>query len=140
MARQQNDVRPGDGETPPSAPRPAASGPGGAGANPTPPTPAMPPRRAWLSFLAILVANILLVRVLFPSADAAVKVPYTLFKKEVTAGNVARIYSRGASVTGRFRAPVTYPAKPDSASRTQPRPVTNFATELPAFVDPGLET
>ena len=105
-----------------------------------PPTnAAMPPRRAWLSFLLILLANFLLVRFLFPSEDAPVKVPYTLFKEEITRKNVARIYSRGESLTGRFVAPVTYPAKADSTSRVKPRPVTTFATTLPAFVDPGLE-
>src|SRR5688572_11067108 len=144
MATQQNDARLRDGGRTPSPQRAATDGPDGVGGARNPPKPApppaMPPRRAWLSFLFILVANFLLVRVLFPSKDAPVKVPYTLFKQQVTTGNVARIYSRGASLTGRFRAPVTYPAKPDSASRTQPRPVTNFATELPAFVDPGLES
>ncbi|HEX6050720.1 MAG TPA: ATP-dependent zinc metalloprotease FtsH [Gemmatimonadaceae bacterium] len=100
----------------------------------------MPPRRMWLSFLIILVANILLVRFLFPNPDEAVKVPYTLFKAEVAKRNVERIYSRGASLTGRFRAPVTYPTTADSTSRVQPRPVSNFATTLPEFVDPGLES
>jgi cell division protease FtsH len=94
----------------------------------------------WLTFLIIIAANFLLVRILFPSGDAAVKVPYTLFKEEVAKKNVIRIYSRGESLTGRFRGPVTYPARPDSGSRVQPRPVTNFATTLPAFVDPGLES
>jgi cell division protease FtsH len=94
----------------------------------------------WLSFLIILVANILLVRFLFPNPDEAVKVPYTLFKAEVAKRNVERIYSRGASLTGRFRAPVTYPTTADSTSRVQPRPVSNFATTLPEFVDPGLES
>jgi cell division protease FtsH len=99
----------------------------------------MPPRRTWLTFLVILVVNFLLVRFLFPSDDAPVKVPYTLFKEEVTKGNVARIYSRGEGITGRFENAVTYPATPDSVTGAQPRSVTTFATTLPAFVDPGLE-
>jgi cell division protease FtsH len=118
----------------------------------------MPPRRTWLSFLLILLVNVLLARFLFPSGNAPVKVPYTLFREEVTKHNVQAIYSRGTSITGRFRTPVTYP-RPDSAatrdssardtttrttllarSRPEPRPVTDFATELPAFADPGLET
>ena len=98
----------------------------------------MPPRRAWLTFLFILLANFLLSRFFFPSAEA-VKVPYTLFKQEVTQGNVEKIYSRGESITGRFRKPITFPAVADSSRHVTPRPVTDFATTLPAFVDPGLE-
>jgi cell division protease FtsH len=101
--------------------------------------PAMPPRRTWLSFLLILLVNFLLVRFLFPAADSPVKVPYTLFKEEVTKRNVEQIYSRGESITGRFRTPLMYPAEQDSVSGVRPREVTNFATTLPSFVDPGLE-
>lgn len=100
----------------------------------------MPPRRTWLTFLVILAANFALARVLFPNPDAAVKVPYTLFKQEVSRGNVERIYSRGESLTGRFHAPITYPATRDSVNGHEPRQVTNFATTLPAFMDPGLES
>ena len=102
----------------------------------------MPPRRAWISFLLILLVNFFLVRYLFPSGDSPVKVPYTLFKQEVNKGNVERIYSRGESLTGRFRTPVRYPLTPDTTSRLrpqEPRDVTTFATTLPAFLDPGLE-
>jgi cell division protease FtsH len=140
MARQESDLRRRDdgGAKPPAR---LSSDASTGGDKTTPPqTPAMPPRRAWLSFLAIVLVNFLVVRLFVPDADAPVKVPYTLFKEEVVKRNVLRIYSRGESLTGRFRAPVTYPAKPDSASRIQPRPVTNFATTLPAFVDPGLES
>src|SRR5690606_20411462 len=70
---------------------------------------------------------------------APAKVPYTLFKQEVARHNVERIYSRGESLTGRFAAPVIYPPAADTASGKESRPVTNFATTLPAFVDPGLE-
>jgi cell division protease FtsH len=100
----------------------------------------MPPRRAWITFLAILAANILLMRYFLPSANAPVKVPYTLFKQEITKQNVRDIYSRGESLTGHFRAPVMYRSPRDSASGAQPKPVTAFATTLPAFVDPGLES
>ena len=102
------------------------------------PSPAMP-RRTWLTFLLVLAANFILVRLLFPSGEEAVKVPYTLFREEVAKRNVQRIYSRGESLTGRFVSAVTYPATADSAARVQPRPVTTFATTLPSFVDPGLE-
>ena len=129
----------------PSAPRPGPStkGPGqpeGEAAK------ANMPRRTWLTFLFVVLANFLLVRLLFPSAQP-VKVPYTLFRDEVGRKNVQAIYSRGASITGRFSKPVTYPRDSAEAARLQsrtrsrvaPRPVTDFATELPAFADPGLE-
>ena len=114
----------------------------------------MPPRRAWLTFLLVVLANYALMRFLIPGTDEPVKVPYTLFKLQAERRNVAQIYSRGSSITGRFRTPVTYPsdsaAARDTASRqglrgmgarqrNAPRPVTGFATELPAFADPGLE-
>src|SRR6266487_3416003 len=51
------------------------------------PQQTMPPRRTWLSFLLILLVNVALARLLFPSATP-VKVPYTLFRAQVTAHNV----------------------------------------------------
>ena len=105
----------------------------------TPPPP-MPPRRAWLSFVMILLVNFLLVRFLFPSKDAPINVPYTLFKEQVAKGNVERIYSRGENLTGRFETAVTYPAAPDTTTGLSPRAVTTFRTTVPAFVDPGLES
>jgi cell division protease FtsH len=98
----------------------------------------MPPWRTWISFPLIVLANILLMRVLFPP-DKPVKVPYTLFKQEVARGNVERIYSRGERLTGRFEVAVTHPAEPDSTTGAVPRSVTRFETTVPAFVDPGLE-
>ena len=98
----------------------------------------MPPRRSWILFLLILGANFLLMRVLFPTQEA-VKVPYTLFKSEVQKGNVQQIYSRGESITGRFETPVLYPQPGDSVPGVTPRRVTDFATTVPMFVDPGLE-
>src|SRR6185436_17141103 len=115
----------------------------------------MPPRKTWLWFVLVIVANFLLVRLLLPSAEGPITVPYTLFKEEVRKGNVQALHSQGDTITGRFKAPVTYPpasektAPPKSESptaserraapREQPRTGTSFATTLPTFVDPGLE-
>jgi cell division protease FtsH len=115
----------------------------------------MPPGRTWLWLLGILFANYLLVRLLIPSPEAPVTVPYTLFKDEVGKRNVEAIHSQGETLTGRFSAPVTYPladekkaapsGKPQTtseraaASRGMPKAVSNFTTTLPSFVDPGLE-
>ncbi|HEX7787110.1 MAG TPA: ATP-dependent metallopeptidase FtsH/Yme1/Tma family protein, partial [Methylomirabilota bacterium] len=118
------------------------------------PPPMMPPRRTWLWFLAILVANFFLVRLLSPGPEGPVTVPYTLFKEQVSQGNVESIYSQGDSMTGRFKKPVTYPpaGDKDAATKAEPapkgerkppappsKPVTSFSTTVPSFVDPGLE-
>jgi cell division protease FtsH len=97
----------------------------------------------------MLLANFLLLRVLQPGGEESVTVPYTVFKEEVKKGNVESIYSRGDTMTGRFKAPVTWPP-PDEKSMapkgergaSSPGPAKtakSFATTLPAFADPGLE-
>jgi len=137
MAKQRADLPRRLGGPGPSAPQ----RPGGSGSRPPEgsATPPMPPRRTWLTFLIILAVNFILVRFLFPGGEKPITVPYTLFKQEVTKRNVERIYSRGGSLTGKFRAAVTYPLAADTAADARPRTGTTFATTLPAFVDPGLE-
>ena len=117
---------------------------------------AVPPGRTWLWFLGLLLLNYFLVRLLMPSPEEPTTVPYTFFKNEVSRGNVGAIYSEGATITGRFIAPVAYPPKDDAASAssteektgraaqgaakiTPPTMTTHFTTILPAFVDQGLE-
>jgi cell division protease FtsH len=101
----------------------------------------IPPPNVWLWFVLILLLNYLLASYIAPGPETPVTVPYTLFKQEVGKGNVDAIYSRGESVSGRFKVSVTYP--PDSAKSTvlrEPsRPVRSFTTTLPSFVDRGLE-
>jgi cell division protease FtsH len=107
----------------------------------------LPPRRAWAVFMAMLFLNYLLVQYLFPRPGDPITIPYTVFKEQAAKRNVAAIYSQGSSIEGRFEAPVTWPAKsdgeaapgPKGASQPQPRTSETFTTELPAFVDPGLE-
>src|SRR5215216_1322645 len=102
----------------------------------------MPPRRSWLWFALILLANFLLVRFLLPGPEAPVEVPYTFFKEEVRAGNVEAIYTQGDTVEGRFEKPVTYPPKGEVGSEpdsSPPRTSKTFTTVLPSFVDPDLE-
>ncbi len=108
------------------------------------------PRRTWLTFLLILVLNYILMRVFFPSPDAPITIPYTVFKEQVIKGNVEAIYSQGESIKGRFRKAITYPPPPpkdEKADKEQlgfrrsakPRTSIHFATTVPSFVDPGLE-
>ncbi len=106
------------------------------------------PRKTWLAFLIIVTINYVLMRVLFPGPDVPVTVPYTAFKQEVEKGNVSAIYSKGTSIEGRFVAAVTWPSPEHKTAgsrlsfqeRSQPHTATTFTTELPAFVDPGLES
>ena len=115
----------------------------------------MPTRRTWLTFLAILAVNYLAMRVLFPGPDEPITIPYTNFKEQVGSGNVQAIYSKGASIEGRFEKPVTWPAPGSKDAAVQrennkglarlpgppePRTAKTFTTTLPAFVDPGLES
>jgi cell division protease FtsH len=129
-----------------SALRPAT--PKGNPGKPNPPGQGkLPPRRAWLLFLIVLFGNYLVMRVFFPDADAPVTVPYTVFKEEAAKGNVKSIYSQGASIEGRFAAPVTWPPqagdeadkRPGALVEPKPRTASTFTTTLPAFVDQGLE-
>jgi len=76
----------------------------------------MPPRRTWLWFVAVIVANYFLVRLLMPAGESSVTVPYTLFKDEVSKGNVEAVHSQGDSITGRFKTAVTYPPATDKSA------------------------
>jgi len=114
----------------------------------------MPGRRAWLIFLFILAFNYLVMRLLVPNAEEPITIPYTTFKEQVESGNVEAIYSKGASIEGRLKKPVTWPPAGDknaAAARQKkgfaglleqagPRTAKTFTTTLPAFVDPGLES
>jgi cell division protease FtsH len=116
-------------------------------------TPKMPPRKYWPWFILALVLNYLLASYLFPPANAPVTVPYTVFRAQAAAGNVTAIYSRGTTIEGRFRAPVTWPSPEDVKQAGQgtprtaldrrllpaPRTSQYFDTELPAFFDRNLE-
>jgi cell division protease FtsH len=84
-----------------------------------------------LAFLVL--ANALLLPVLLPEGNDRVTVPYTTFKEQVAAGDVAEITSSGDAIQGTFRAPVTWPPGGPAAVTA-----TRFATRAPAFADPGL--
>ncbi|HEX2546474.1 MAG TPA: ATP-dependent zinc metalloprotease FtsH [Ramlibacter sp.] len=118
-------------------------------------TPRMPPRKYWPWFILALVLNYFLASYLFPAPNTPVTVPYTIFRDQVAANNVTALYSRGTTIEGRFRAPVTWPtpeeikqaAQPANQPRTAldrrllptPRTSQYFLTELPAFFDRDLE-
>jgi cell division protease FtsH len=125
------------------------SGPAKGNAQPT-----MPPLKTWLGFAAILLTNYLLMTLLVPGPETPVTVPYTLFKQEVGKNNVQAVFSRGETITGKFKSPVTYPppAAKTASSEGEPQPssrglepeissgtVIIFKTTLPSFVGKDLE-
>jgi len=109
----------GKSATPPPSPR---------GSSPTgPQRPSFRPRPGWiLFFVGLLALNV------FFSARAAqpasrVRVPYSpFFIRQVTAGNVGSITSKGTAVQGTFTRPERYLKK---------KPTRLFETEIPAFAD-----
>lgn len=146
--------------------QPADRGPG---ARKNPEQAKVPPRKTWLWFVLILLANFMLARFMFPTPDAPSTVPYTLFKQEVGKRNVAAIYSQGDTLTGRFTTAIVYQplgekdsgpsgeaitkSEKDStpggettstdergrSTGSLSQPISVFTTTVPSFVDPGLE-
>lgn len=99
--------------------------------------------KIWFWLLGILLLNYILGRSIYPDPKAPAVVSYNLFKTEVARGNVKEIYSKGSSITGTFETPVAVPPVsevPDSDSvKVERVDAEDFTTELPLFIDPGLE-
>src|SRR5688572_12514765 len=66
--------------------------------------------RFWVMLLVLFMLNWLIVPILFPPVNDRVTVPYTFFKQQVEAGNVAEITSQGEAIQGLFKQPVPDPA------------------------------
>jgi cell division protease FtsH len=93
--------------------------------------------------------NYLAMQFFFPE-PIAITVPYTFFKNQIEAGNVADVTSVGASIEGSFKTKTTYPpaaapaapgTAPASSPASQPkaRASMQFKTQRPAFADQDLE-
>jgi cell division protease FtsH len=98
----------------------------------------------WLAAAAgwgLALLTLLAVARLWASLSAPVSVPppltvpFTVFKEQVRAGNVATVSGRGDQLQGTFKSFVTYPPSGLAGSRTS----TAFQTQLPVFADEGLE-
>ncbi len=90
--------------------------------------------RWWLIGAVILLANYLVASSV-GDRPGRPELPYTVFKQQIEAGNVAEVVSLGDIIQGQFKEPITYPAAGQSGSQTS----ALFATVRPAFAEPGLE-
>jgi cell division protease FtsH len=81
-----------------------------------------------------MLANWAIMRAFAPE-PSYVTIPYTLFKEQVDAGNVAEVTSQGDAIQGTFKKAVTWPRE-----GPEKRTAERFKTLLPAFANPGLET
>jgi cell division protease FtsH len=82
--------------------------------------------RFWLMLLGLLVLNWVLSSLLVRPPERT-EVPYTLFRAQVEAGNVASVTGIEDAINGQFKNPVRYP------EGDQGRDVTRFSTRRPAF-------
>jgi cell division protease FtsH len=135
------NLSPDNAATPPPAGGPTAPKKAPAG------RPRWWPQPWWLLFLVLLVANYLVTQVFFPES-ASITIPYTFFKQQVEAGNVADVTSVGDAIQGSFKTQVTYPPEsapaagaPAASPVEQPKARTalQFRTQRPAFADQDLE-
>jgi cell division protease FtsH len=82
--------------------------------------------RFWMALLGLLVLNWVLSALLVRPPERT-EVPYTLFRAQVQAGNVASVTGIEDAIDGQFKRPVRVPAG------DQEREVTGFSTRRPAF-------
>lgn len=131
------------------------NGAGPSGPSGRPGSPGQPPgqrRNVWWIFVALLLTNYFIMRVLSPMGDDVVTIPYTEFKQQVASGNVRAIYSQGQKIEGQFLRSATVPSIGSSVPAAQSGTASqggsdvstvtalNFTTLLPDFVDPGFES
>lgn len=83
----------------------------------------------------MLIVNYLIAPLLFmPPAPTRIAIPYTLFKQQVASGNVTEITTRGSSIQGSLKEPITYPSSGEEAQTA-----SSFETLVPAWEDPELQ-
>jgi cell division protease FtsH len=96
----------------------------------------MTPRPWWLAFLVLLAINYAIASFLLPSTAAQrTEIPYTTFKQQIEAGNVAEISTRSDTVQGTLKQPISY----TPSGSDKPSMVKDFSTVLPTFVDKDLD-
>jgi cell division protease FtsH len=98
--------------------------------------------KMYLWFIGLFILNYFIGKYFADRMSDLEKIPYTVFKQEVLNHNVKEIYSKGSSLSGNLITPVTLPNVETNGLKTDTTSikVTHFTTELPSFIDPGLET
>ncbi|HUR84753.1 MAG TPA: ATP-dependent zinc metalloprotease FtsH [Solirubrobacteraceae bacterium] len=87
--------------------------------------PRMPgSRRFWWFLLGLLVLNIALGQLIPTAEDRRIDVPYTFFRQQVIAGNVAEVNARSDVIQGKFRRDTKFENK---------GPENDFETVRPVF-------
>jgi cell division protease FtsH len=111
--------------------------PDGRGAPPESKPPMIPRSRLFIAILlGLLVVNVVISFVTSGPPDRQ-RVPYQpFFLDQVKVGNVNEISSQGDSIEGELKSEATY----DPPGDAKPVTVTNFETEVPAFIDHGQIT
>src|ERR1700758_1033279 len=92
-----------------------------------------PPHRVrgfWIFLAALLAINFISVLMAQPSGQPRVKIPFSpYFLRQVQAGRVESIFSKGDTISGTFKSKVVYPP------RSKTTATTLFSTEVPTFWD-----
>jgi cell division protease FtsH len=100
----------------------------------------LPSKKTWAIFIGIILLNYLVVHFFFPSREPEISIPYSLFKQQVTKGNVNSVISKGEYLSGRFKSAISY-QEPQSAGN-KPKiisEVIHFKTVVPVFAGQDLE-
>ena len=87
--------------------------------------------RFWIILLVLLAVNYIIASQA-SNGPFRLQVPYSFFREEVGAGNVAEVTSTGDTIEGDFKKETAPPKGVDGS------PSTHFKTERPAFADDGL--
>jgi cell division protease FtsH len=108
--------------------------PDGRGAQPEQKPPMIPWSRRFIAILLVLLAVNLVISFVTGGAPDRERVPYQpFFVDQVEAGNVKEITSQQDSIEGELKQEATY----DPPGDGEPVTVTDFETEVPAFIDPA---
>jgi cell division protease FtsH len=98
--------------------------------------------KMYLYFIGLFILNYFIGKYFADRMSELEKIPYTVFKQEVLNHNVKEIYSKGSSLSGNFINQVNVPIVEAHGFKTDTTQVkvVHFTTELPSFIDPGLES
>lgn len=91
---------------------------------------------AWLVATAvIMVLNYVVAAAVLPAQTQRIELPYSTFKQQVEASNVARVSSQGDTIQGSFKTAITYTPEGGKEAQTG----KDFSTVLPTFAGRELE-